>query len=84
MLLQTLKSLGILLMGKSKGVATAILIVGVFAVCIAAGWISAKYLGPDNAMEEDLEEIAEGEAEEITHQPKGSLKKEVDSLFPHK
>jgi hypothetical protein len=71
-------------MESFKGIATIAIMIGVFTICLAAGWISTKYLGDDNIIEDDLEEIAEDEAEDLTHTPKGSLKKEVDALFPHK
>lgn len=71
-------------MKSNKGLATVIILGVLFVGCMAGGWVASKYLGPDNPIEEGLEDVAEDEVETITKAPKGSLKDEVDALFPHK
>lgn len=71
-------------MKKSHGIATTIILGAIFVNCLVFGYLSSRYLGPDNAVEIELERVAEAEAEDLTHMPNGSLKPEVDALFPHK
>lgn len=71
-------------MKKMMGIATVAFMMGVVVFCVVASWVSAKYLGPDNYIEEDLEQVAEDEVEALVVVKKGSLKDEVDELFPHK
>ena len=63
---------------------TATVFVIIVISCIAAGFVSALYFGPDNKIENAVEDIAEYEIEKEVHAPSGSLKTEVDLLFPHK
>lgn len=70
-------------MEKSKGAALIIVTI-IIVSCIVAGFVSSMYFGPDNDFEDVVEDIAEHEIEnEVGAQP-GSLKEEVDLLFPHK
>lgn len=71
-------------MSNAKGIAILTVMLTTIVACVVGGIISAHYLGPDNAIEEELEEIAEHEAEILFHQPEGSLKEEMDVLFTHK
>jgi len=54
---------------KAKGIATIGLMVGAVIFCVISSWVSVKFLGPDNFLEEELEKIAQDE---------------VHSMFPHK
>lgn len=61
-------------------------IIVVAAVCLglaAVGYISTKYLGPDNVVEEEAEELIEDEIEDVMKLPHDSLKGKID-LTPHK
>lgn len=71
-------------MTKSRGIATITIMALIFTGCVVATFVAEKYLSPKEAAEvEDVsEEIAEMEVELAFHQPKGSLKEEVDSVFP--
>jgi hypothetical protein len=68
---------------NKRGIATLAVIGIVTVVCIGLGWVSAHYLGPDNAAETLLEDLAEHEIEDGLHAPEGSMKDEVDAFFPH-
>jgi len=59
-------------------------IIIIFLICIALAWGIGSFVSPNNKAVELLQNIAETEAEQITHLPKGSLKDTVDSLFPQK
>jgi len=83
MLSKILQYLQGLLMKNSSGFAISIVIGAVFVICVVGGYISTKYLGKDNVVEQELEQVGEMEAEELLHAPKGSLKNEVDAIFPH-
>jgi hypothetical protein len=55
-----------------------------FTVLIIVSMISVHYLGPDNAVEKEAEILIEDELEDEFGAEKGSLKPEIDKLFPHK
>lgn len=71
-------------MNKCKGIATALVAGLIFLSCVAAAFVAQRYLPKDeaDAIEIGLEDVAEDEAEAITHMPAGSLKQGVDSIFP--
>jgi flagellar basal body-associated protein FliL len=69
-------------MEKSKGAALIIVTV-IIVSCIVGGFVSSLYFGPDNEVEDVLEEITEHEIESETGAQPGSLKEEVELLFPH-
>ncbi len=71
-------------MHRSNGIASFVVLGAIFVGCLIVGYVSTRYLGDDNAMENELEKVAEVEAEDLTHMPSGSLKPEIDALFPHK
>lgn len=54
------------------------------SVLMLIGWISFYFLGADNPVEEEVEEIVETIIEHRLDKPKGSLKHEVNIMFPHK
>ena len=60
------------------------IIIGVSIFCVVAGIVSTKYLGNDNVVEETLETVTEDIAEKELKLSPGTLKPEVDLLFPHK
>jgi hypothetical protein len=67
-----------------KGLATIFVISSIMIICVVASAISVKYLGKDNPIENELEDIVESEAEVLLNVPEGSLKPEADILFPRK
>jgi Na+-translocating ferredoxin:NAD+ oxidoreductase RnfG subunit len=69
-------------MEKSSVTETAFVIIVI--ACIASGFVSALYFGPDNKIEKIAEDVAEYEIEKEAHVPPGTLKEEVDLFFPHK
>lgn len=56
----------------------------VILICVIGAFISVDYLGADNPVEKELEVVTEELIEFELHQPPGSLRPEVDYLFPHK
>lgn len=67
-----------------KKINTIVLTISVIAVCLGASYMMVNYLGPDNFIQNELEEVAEDMAEELTGAPDGSLNDEIQALFPHK
>ena len=55
-----------------------------FAALVGIGYVSVHYYGPDNEFEQKVEDTAEDLAESELHMDKGTLKPEVDAIFPHK
>jgi hypothetical protein len=49
--------------------------------CIVGGYVSSKYLGPNNIIENKFENMAESTTEKELMLPAGSLKKEADYVF---
>lgn len=56
----------------------------VVLICVIGAIISVDHYGPDNPIEKELEVVTEDIIEFELHQPPGSLRPEVDYLFPHK
>ena len=46
----------------NRGIATIAVILGITVICITVGLISDKFLGPDNAVEQEMEEIIKDES----------------------
>jgi hypothetical protein len=55
-----------------------------FAALVGLGYVSVHYYGPDNEFEQEIESTAEDLAESELHMDKGTLKPEMDAIFPHK
>lgn len=53
-------------------------IIGVSLVLLMTGLLSGKFLGPDNPVEENIEELLEGFAEQRLSLPKGLLDDTID------
>lgn len=58
---------------NQKGIATFVIVGGVMIACIVIGMISDHYLGPDNALEEDMEVVIDDLLEDELHLPDGSV-----------
>lgn len=74
-----------LLMMSSSGFVTILCVGIVFISCILGAYFVDKIFPSalSRIIEDDLEDIAECEIEQVTHLPKGSLKKEIDMIFPN-
>lgn len=84
MLAKILSSLKGYLTMKSKGIATILVMGIIFGVCVGVAVISDKFLGPDNVIEEDLENIADTAIEAELHLPQGSINIDMSPSTPEK
>lgn len=60
-------------MKNSKGLATIVVIMGISVFCAVVGIASSRYLGPDNFIEQEAEQIIDKSIEYELHLPDGAV-----------
>jgi hypothetical protein len=69
---------------KYRGEIIIPIVIILFTCCLTGAFLAKKYLPKEEAVlvEDELQDIAEHEAEDLFHLPDGSLKEEMGIIFP--